>query len=254
MIRIRTLRSAFAGFSDTDRAGGTSYYAQGFTAVGPRYRRRSIPSSNKTAASTVTGMGNITYFANGEWRSLCYRTMAGNLSCKETTPGAFDFSIVRGVFGGKAKAFSATSTATFSIPTDQRTTEARPLRRHSLDGQPASRLSQDRTQWTFMRISGSSATQSGLAVPVLGWQLQFGGVLSPVRNDRDLLAVRADGNPHGREFGISRRQLSSGTAILPARRLTWKWVSGQITNGPGTALTWIVKTTRACLPHERIHR
>ena len=82
---------AFEGFSDLP-VPGTHYYSQGFSpslfGMGTMY---SIV--NKIDSSTVSGMGNIKNYApaNG---AMYAQDDNGNI-LKETTPGAYDFAIVR---------------------------------------------------------------------------------------------------------------------------------------------------------------
>lgn len=97
MIRIVPF-GASAGFSDEPRVG-MAYYTQGFTQslLGAATLYSIL---NKRDSGTVVGMGNIKYFANAN--GVIYAQDDSGNVLKETTPGAYDFSIVRSPGGNGA--------------------------------------------------------------------------------------------------------------------------------------------------------
>src|ERR1022692_2859877 len=90
---------AFAGFSDI-AIPGTHYYSQGFTPS--EFGAATMYSIlNKANSGVITGMGNIKYFATGPSGARFAQDDAGHI-LKETTPGAYDFAIVRSPGGNGA--------------------------------------------------------------------------------------------------------------------------------------------------------
>src|SRR4051794_18299944 len=89
---------AFEGFSDLS-VGGAHYYSQGFS---PSLFGGATMYSiiNKIDSGSVVGMGNIKNFALAGGASYA-QDDNGNI-LKETTPGAYDYAIVRSPGGNGA--------------------------------------------------------------------------------------------------------------------------------------------------------
>ena len=231
---------AFEGFSDQP-VTGAHYYSQGLTpslfGAGTLY---SIV--NKRDSTVVTGMGNIKYFAIGPGGARYAQDNAGHI-LKETTPGAYDFAIVRspggtgnGLMGDQyGNLFYSNGASNNALGKFDGTTWTDSYQGFSVSGNHPMDTYED------LRLFAD-----GPNVSLLDASNVWNGTAFSLPSQMTIVAVK--GGPTGiligANFGYQGAIILWDANALRAKT-PWKWTNGQILSIDKYGETWIVKTQRA---------